>query len=141
VERILMKTNRILKVAMCAALAVAVPVSCEAEGKDFSKIAGVDNTSMGAYRALADLTFQAFQKGDAPTAAKLARILEMTWDKGENDLKRSNSNLWRDIDQAMDGFIAPVMNYAAQPANPVDIKTLYRTYLEALKKADRPREG
>ena len=39
--------------------------------------------TMGAYRALAQLYFQAFQKGDILAAAELARNLERTWDGAE----------------------------------------------------------
>src|SRR5260221_14678705 len=46
--------------------------------------AGVDNTKMGPYRALATLAFNASQKGDNPIAATLAKILERTWDKSED---------------------------------------------------------
>ena len=43
--------------------------------------AGVDNTKMGPYRALAHLAYASFQKGDMATAAELAHILERVWDK------------------------------------------------------------
>src|ERR1700734_758831 len=43
----------------------------------------VDDTHMGSYRALAELSHEAFEKGDVARAAVLARILERTWDKGE----------------------------------------------------------
>jgi len=39
---------------------------------------------MGPYRALAQLAYAASQKGDNALAAKLARILERTWDKAED---------------------------------------------------------
>ena len=48
------------------------------------RTAGVDDTKMGPYRALAQLAVAASQKGDNATAAELARILERTWDKAED---------------------------------------------------------
>jgi hypothetical protein len=49
-----------------------------AQGTKATQTAGVDNSRMGAYRALAQLAYQAFQKGDNATASELARVLERT---------------------------------------------------------------
>jgi hypothetical protein len=43
-----------------------------------------DQNMMGPYRALAQLSFQALEKGDYTSVAKLARALERTWDRGES---------------------------------------------------------
>jgi hypothetical protein len=56
--------------------------------------------------ALAQLSFQAFQKGDNATAAELARILERTWDAaeeggGDRTLANTNKDLFEQIDRAM----------------------------------------
>jgi len=64
----------LLASVLFVACGTVLPVS--AQEKRPSQTAGVDNTKMGTYRALAELTFQAFEKGDNATAAKLARILE-----------------------------------------------------------------
>jgi len=52
-----------------------------AQERRFPQTAGVDDSKMGPYRALAQLSYAASQKGDNALAAKLARILERNWDK------------------------------------------------------------
>jgi hypothetical protein len=96
----------------------------------------VDNTKMGSYRALAELSHQAFLKGDNATAAVLARILERTWDKGEGDLRKSSPDTWSQIDSSMDGFIKPIMAYASTAPDPAKVEAAYSTFLEKLKRAD-----
>jgi hypothetical protein len=96
----------------------------------------VDNTKMGSYRALAELSYQAFRKGDNATAAVLARILERTWDKGEGDLRKSSPDTWSAIDSSMDGFIKPVMSYASTAPDPAKVQAAFNTFLEKLKQAD-----
>jgi hypothetical protein len=92
----------------------------------------VDNTKMGAYRALAQLSYDAFKRGDSATAATLARILERTWDKGETDLDKSNPDVWKQIDGSMDGFIKPVMRYMSKTPDPAEVKMAFDTYLTKL---------
>jgi hypothetical protein len=82
------------------------------QNKTSTQTSGVDDTRMGSYRALAQLSFQAFGKGDLATAGQLARILERTWDRGEEhggekSLGKTDPELFRQIDYAMDTFIAP----------------------------------
>jgi hypothetical protein len=96
----------------------------------------VDNTKMGSYRALAELSYQAFEKGDNAMAAVLARILERTWDKGEGDLRKSSPDTWSQIDSSMDGFIKPVMAYGSAAPDPRKVEAAYTTFLEKLKQAD-----
>lgn len=115
--------------------------SAGAQEKRPTQIAGVDNTRMGAYRALAELSFQAFQKGDNVTSAKLARILERTWDKGEegggkNSLAVANAELFEQIDNAMDAFIKPLMGNEKSTPDPAKIEVAYAVFLEKLKQAD-----
>jgi hypothetical protein len=118
-------------------LAIAVATSWGAQDKNPNQTAGVDDSRMGAYRALAQLSFQAFQKGDNVTAATLARILERTWDKGEADFEKSNPDLRDQIDRSMDGFIKPIMAYAQKRPDPTEVQAAYNDYLEKLKKGDR----
>jgi hypothetical protein len=130
------RCGALVTIGLCMALAGIFSATCVAQDKAPTQTAGVDNTKMGAYRALAQLSFQAFQKGDNATAAELARILERTWDKGEADLSKSNSDVWKQIDGAMDGFIKPVLHYAAKAPEPAAVEAAYNTYLEKLKLAD-----
>src|SRR5882762_1280994 len=88
------------------AVALVLTTLCLSQEAPPSQVAGVDNTKMGAYRALAQLSFQAFEKGDATTAAELARVLERTWDKGEEQggaesVAKLNPALFKQIDDAM----------------------------------------
>ncbi len=83
-----------------------------AQERRFPQTAGVDDSKMGPYRALAQLAFAASQKGDNALAAKLARILERDWDKAEDCWRRISAfenqtyALFEEIDKAMDHFIA-----------------------------------
>lgn len=101
-----------------------------------SKIADVDNTKMGTYRALAQLSFRFFQEGDKPTAATLARILERSFDQGEEGLRKASPKVYKEIDQAMDDFIHPIMRYATQQSDPEAVRSALAKYLEKLKLAD-----
>jgi hypothetical protein len=112
-----------------------------AQHRAVTQIAGVENTKMGAYRALADLALQAFQKGDSATAAELARILERTWDAaeehgGEASLLKRDKDLFEQIDQAMDAFIKPLIHYATQPPSAPAVQAAYNDYLGKLKQGD-----
>jgi hypothetical protein len=102
---------------------------------------GVDNTKMGPYRALAHLAYTAHQKGDDATAAQLARILERVWDKaedygGDTALSKTSPDLFKQVDKAMDDFVAPLENYGKVPLDAAKLKTAYNAYLEKLKLAD-----
>jgi len=103
--------------------------------------AGVDDTKMGPYRALAQLTFAAFQKNDAATAAELARVLERVWDKaedygGDTALSKTNRKIFDEIDKAMDQFITPLVEYKAKAPDAAKVKAAYNAYLEKLALAD-----
>jgi hypothetical protein len=106
-----------------------------------SQASGVDNTKMGPYRALAHLAYNAHQKGDDVTAAQLARILERVWDKaedygGDTALSKTNPDVFKQVDKAMDDFITPLENYSKVPPDAAKLKTAYIAYLEKLKLAD-----
>ena len=128
-----------LQVCTYLLLATMFAAPSLAQDKGHGQTAGVDNTKMGAYRALAQLSFQAFQKGDNATAAELARILDRTWDRGEGQERQAgkpNRDLYNQIDEAMDGFIDPLMNYAAKAPDASKVQAAYNNYLEKLKLAD-----
>jgi hypothetical protein len=96
---------------------------------------------MGAYRAIAQIAYVEFQKGDAAVAAQLAHSLERVWDKaedygGDTALKKTHPDLFEQIDRAMDDFILPLMDYKTKPPDPARIKAAYNAYLEKLKLAD-----
>jgi hypothetical protein len=128
---------------MAAAIVfAAVSVTCaRAQEKKAPQSAGVDNTKMGPYRALAQHTFAEFQKGDSAAAAQLARVLERVWDKGEDyggdtALKKTHPDLFGEIDKAMDDFISPLTEYKTKTPDPAKVKAAYNAYLEKLKLAD-----
>jgi hypothetical protein len=118
----------------------AAAKQANAQEKKSPQTAGVDDTKMGPYRALAQLSFTAIQKGDTATASKLARILERTWDKaedygGDTALSKTNHGLFDQIDKAMDQFINLVEHAGATPDLNA-IKAAYNAYLDKLKLAD-----
>lgn len=103
--------------------------------------AGVDNTKMGPYRALATLAFNASLKGDNPTAATLAKILERTWDKsedygGDTALSKTNKKLFDEIDKAMDQFVSLLVDHPTAAPDPARLRAAYTNYLDKLKQAD-----
>jgi hypothetical protein len=122
-------------------LGVAMGLRSGAQERKFPQTAGVDDSKMGSYRALAQLAFAASQKGDNALAAKLARILERDWDKaedygGESALSKTNHALFEEIDKAMDQFIAPLMAHLSSAPDQTVVKPAFNAYLEKLKKAD-----
>jgi hypothetical protein len=119
---------------------VLTPPSGAQEHKN-SQTAGVDNTKMGPYRALAQVAYAVSQKGEYATAATLAKVLERTWDKGEDyggdmALSKTNHALFEEIDKAMDQFVTLLTDHPTSPADPARLKAAYNGYLEKLKLAD-----
>jgi hypothetical protein len=123
------------------ALAVCSGPSAWSQDKKVPQSAGVDNTKMGAYRALAQHAYAEFQRGDTATASQLARVLERVWDKGEDyggdtALKKTHPDLFEQIDKAMDDFITPLTDYKTKAPDPAKVKLAFNVYLEKLKLAD-----
>ena len=103
--------------------------------------AGVDNTKMGPYRALATLAFNASQKGDNATAATLAKILERTWDKsedygGDTALSKTNKKLFDELDKAMDQYVSLLVEHPTSAPEPARLRAAYTNYIDKLKEAD-----
>jgi hypothetical protein len=112
-----------------------------AQEKKSPQTDGVDNTKMGAYRAIAQHAYLEFQKGDYAAAAQLARSLERVWDKGEDyggdtALKKTHPDFFEQIDKAMDDFITPLMEYKTKAPDQARIKAAFSAYMEKLKLAD-----
>jgi hypothetical protein len=132
----------LIRFGACVVLVTPMAVAAPSVSKEkATQIAGVDNTAMGPYRALAQMSFQAFQKGDFATAAELSRVLERTWDAaeergGSQSLGSRNKDLFEQIDQSMDGFIKPLLHYATKAPTADVIEPAYKTFLEELKKGD-----
>ena len=61
-------------IGLCMMLTGIFRLPCLAQDKAPTQTAGVDNTKMGAYRALAQLSFHAFQKGDNAKYYRSAQI-------------------------------------------------------------------
>jgi len=125
--------------ALLFGIAAASPAA--AQEKKNPQTAGVDNTKMGAYRAIAQHAYLEFQKGDAAAAAQLAHSLERVWDKGEDyggdtALKKTHPDLFEEIDKAMDDFVLPLMDYKTKPPDPARVKAAFGAYMEKLKLAD-----
>jgi hypothetical protein len=105
-----------------------------------ARYAGVENTRMGAYQALAELSYRAFEQRDIEQAAELSRILELTWDRGEGQgeqsLSKTRPEVFRKIDAAMDGFIKPILRYSTQSPDAAAVKRAYEQYLSTLRLGD-----
>lgn len=130
-------------ITVCAAalLAIAVAAPLCAQEKRAPQTAGVDNTKMGPYRALAQLAYAASQRGDFAAAATIAKVLERTWDKaedygGDTALSKTNHAVFEQIDKAMDQFISIFLDHPASAPDPAKLKAAYSQYLEKLKLAD-----
>ncbi len=136
------RTTRFLSVLFIVLLLAAATVwSASPQEKRAPQTAGVDDTKMGPYRALAQVAFSAFQKGDPATAAQLARALELLWDKaedygGDTALSKTNHKLFDEIDKAMDQFVTPLKDYKTKVPDAAKVKAAYNTYLEKLRLAD-----
>jgi hypothetical protein len=132
-----------LAATACAAAAFvcAVAIPALAQEKRMPQTAGVDNSKMGPYRALAQLTYAASQKGDNAGAAMLAKILERTWDKaedygGDTALSKTHHAVFEQIDKAMDQFISLILDHPAAAPDAAKLKSAYAQYLEKLKLGD-----
>ena len=125
--------------AACALTLLTVdPAMAQNKG---SQSAGVDNNKMGPYRALAQLVFNASQKGDNATAATLAKILERTWDKsedygGDTALSKTNKQAFNEIGKAMDEFVMLFLDHPNANPDPARVRAAYNNYIEKLKLGD-----
>ena len=130
-----------LAVTTAALLVCTFAAPLLAQEKRAPQTAGVDNTKMGPYRALAQLAYAASQKGDHASAATLAKILERTWDKaedygGDTALSKTNHAVYEQIDKAMDQFISVFLDHPSTAPDAAKLKSAYAQYLEKLKLAD-----
>jgi hypothetical protein len=124
-----------------ALLVCTLAPALHAQEKRVPQTAGVDNTKMGPYRALAQLAYAAAQKGDHAGAATLAVILERTWDKaedygGDTALSKTHHAVYEQIDKAMDQFIAVFLDHPSSAPDAAKLKAVYTLYLEKLKLGD-----
>jgi len=135
-------TRHLVLFAACVFAALSlVSAPAIAQDRKTPQTAGVDNSKMGPYRALAQLAFAASQKGDNANAAMLAKVLERTWDKGEDyggdtALSKTNHALFESIDKAMDQFVNLLLDHQTTVPDPAKVKAAYTAYLEKLKQAD-----
>ena len=128
-----------LVLAFLAACAAAVPAW--AQEKKVAQTNGVDNSKMGAYRALAQHIYADFQKGDLAAAALMAKVLERLWDKaedygGDTALSKTNNGLFEQIDKAMDDFLSQITDAKGKAPDPASVKTAFKAYLDKLRLAD-----
>lgn len=137
--------NRVVstRLVLCTALLLIFGplASTSAQDKKAAQTNGVDNSKMGAYRALAQHIYSDFQKGDLAAAAEMGRVLERVWDKaeeygGDTALAKTNRTLFEEIDKAMDQFITPLMDTKGKTLDPAKVKVAFNFYMEKLKLAD-----
>jgi hypothetical protein len=142
VSRRSMRLHAPMRIVFGTALLVCtIAAPLRAQEKRAPQTAGVDNTKMGPYRALAQLAYAASQKGDHAGAATLAKVLERTWDKaedygGDTALSKTNHALFEQIDKAMDQFISLFLDHPTSAPDSAKVKAAYAQYLEKLKLAD-----
>ena len=135
------RTRLLFATVLAFLLAFVAAASALAQEKKIAQTNGVDNSKMGAYRALAQHMYADFQKGDLAAAAELGTILERLWDKaeeygGDTALSKTNRKLFDEIDKAMDQFITPITEAKGKPPDPAKVKSAFNAYLEKLKLAD-----
>ncbi len=123
--------------ALLLMLAVTLTGAFALAAQGPASVAGVGNSKFGTYRALAELSYDAFQRSDYATAAKLARVLERTWDHCETAFEKSSPEKFEEIDTAMDAFIKPVMHYTSSNPDSTKVGQAYKEYIERLTKADQ----
>jgi len=133
------RTIRSLLALLLAFLTASAPAL--AQEKKVAKQNGVDNSKMGAYRALAQHIYADFERGDLAAAALMAKVLERVWDKaedygGDTALSKTNHGLFEQIDKAMDDFISPITDAKGKAPDPAKVKAAYNADLEKLKLAD-----
>lgn len=133
VEALLLLTQALLLMSIVNGAAFA-------QDRKVAQVNGVDNSKMGAYRALAQHIYGDLQKGDVLAAAEMGRVLERVWDKaedygGDTALSKTNHELFEEIDKAMDQFLTPIWEAKGKP-DLAKIKAAYNNYLEKLKLAD-----
>ena len=130
----------VLWLALAVLLTSSVNGAAFAQDRKVGQANRVDNSKMGAYRALAQHIYGDLQKGDVLAAAEMGRVLERVWDKaedygGDTALSKTNHELFEEIDKAMDQFLTPIWEAKGKP-DLGRIKAAYNTYLEKLKLAD-----
>lgn len=140
-KNFILPTGKFFQGLFLVILAAGVASSGFAQDKKVGQSNGVDNSKMGAYRALAQHIYSDFQKGDVPAAAEMGRVLERLWDKaeeygGDTALAKTNRQLFDEIDKAMDQFLTPLWEAKAKPPDPAKVKAAYNSYLEKLRLAD-----
>jgi hypothetical protein len=134
-------SSRVALAASLLFLLVLAASPSSAQEKRAPQTAGVDNTKMGPYRALAQVAYAASQKGDNATAATLAKVLERVWDKaedygGDTALAKTNRALFDQIDKAMDVFMTLLTDHPTSAPDAAKLKAAYNIYLEKLRLAD-----
>ena len=135
------RTVRPLVALLAGFLVFFAATSSSGQEKKVAQLNGVDNTKMGAYRALAQHIYADFQRGDLAAAAELGRVLERVWDKaeeygGDTALAKTNRKLFDEIDKAMDQFITPLTEAKGKPPEAAKVKAAFNLYIEKLKLAD-----
>src|SRR6266566_1981418 len=140
-EAMTFPTYRTIRPLLALLPACAANAPAWGQGKKVAQQNGVDNSKMGAYRALAQHVYADFQKGDLAAAALMAKVLERVWDKaedygGDTALSKTNHGLFEQIDKAMDDFISLITDAKGKPPDPPKVKAAFSAYLEKLKLAD-----
>jgi hypothetical protein len=91
------------------------------------------------YRFFANAIFDRFQQGDIATAARVAHIMEISWDRDSDrfTVTDQTKGIWKRLDAAQDEFIQPIMggvpgHGTPRPPDPLRVESAYRQYLSTL---------
>ena len=93
----------------------------------------IDNSYTSVYRVLGQLAVEAVQNDDFPRAVVYAKILEVVWDRGENNLKTKSREKWDEVDEALDQFIRPIVRFADKKPAVAEVQANYARLAETLK--------
>lgn len=85
------------------------------------------------YNSMAQFVHDDFANGDLPRAQAEARILEIAWDRCEKNFCKSNADVWKQVDEAMDAFIGPILNPPSGTADPAAVEAAFKNYGKKLR--------
>jgi hypothetical protein len=121
-----------LALVLVAPTVSATRVSASADRWQAAASLAPADDNMTPYRTLAADTQKAFKAHDLTAARKKAKELETAWDKNEKALQKKSPDVWNQIDKAMDDFIKPLADKAADAAK---VQTAYDAFIAKLQMA------
>lgn len=110
------------------------PTTKQADGR--TKVSQIPFLEYLEYRFFANAIFDRFQEGDIATAAKVAHIMEISWDRESDRFNNQTKDIWTRLDTVQDEFIQPIkggyLSENPHPPDRVQVENAYKRYLIAL---------